>query len=195
MAHCSLLCQNSEARRRLRPLLRAPLKTRRLSASPRLVYLLSCFGRGQDFFRAEKKNNKLNFLWLKIQKKKTLVSVKLFVRTEMAAPILWAPGKCVLSAGKTHVHKIPPFRGGGVFGGGVPILFYGREDFSEKMALLGPPFGPRNLEKSLCGSLFCPFPGNEAHINFSLGAPKRVFWAGAKRFYVEKVDVPFLSHF
>ena len=34
--------------------------------------------------------------------------------------------KCPLSAGKTHVHKIPPF-GGGVFwvfgGGGVPILF------------------------------------------------------------------------
>ena len=34
--------------------------------------------------------------------------------------------KCVLSAGKTHVHKIPRFRGG-VFwvlgGGGVPILF------------------------------------------------------------------------
>ena len=32
---------------------------------------------------------------------------------------------CVLSAGKTHVHKIPPFRGGyfGFWGGGVPILF------------------------------------------------------------------------
>ena len=28
--------------------------------------------------------------------------------------------KCVLSAGKTHVHKIPPFLGGG---GGAPILF------------------------------------------------------------------------
>ena len=36
--------------------------------------------------------------------------------------------KCVRSAGKTHVHKIPRFRGGGDFGfflggGGVPILF------------------------------------------------------------------------
>ena len=36
--------------------------------------------------------------------------------------------QCVLSAGKTQVHKIPRFRGGGVFlgfggGGGVPILF------------------------------------------------------------------------
>ena len=35
---------------------------------------------------------------------------------------------------KSHVHKIPRFRGGilGFWGGGeVPILFYGREDFSE----------------------------------------------------------------
>ena len=48
---------------------------------------------------------------------------------EMAAPILWTPGKCALSAGKTHVHKILVL-GGGVFwvfwgggGGEVPILF------------------------------------------------------------------------
>ena len=35
----------------------------------------------------------------------------------MAAPILWAPGKkCVLSAGTSHVHKIPRFRGGGLLG-------------------------------------------------------------------------------
>ena len=36
-------------------------------------------------------------------------------------------GKVILSAGKTHVHKIPRFRRGGYFGfwggGGVPILF------------------------------------------------------------------------
>ena len=34
--------------------------------------------------------------------------------------------KCVLSPGKTHVHKIPRLGGGGYFGfggGGVPILF------------------------------------------------------------------------
>ena len=34
--------------------------------------------------------------------------------------------KCVLSAGKTHVHKIPRFGGGGILGlggEGVPILF------------------------------------------------------------------------
>ena len=44
------------------------------------------------------------------------------------------PEKCVLSAGKTHVHKIPPFRGGGYLGlGGGECRFYfdGRGDFSE----------------------------------------------------------------
>ena len=50
-----------------------------------------------------------------------------------------ASKKCVLSAGKTHVHKIPPFRGGGVFwvlgGGGVPILFlWARGFFRQKSA-------------------------------------------------------------
>ena len=45
-----------------------------------------------------------------------------------------ASKKCALSAGKTHVHKIPRFRGGGYFGfwgGGGPcrFYFYGREDF------------------------------------------------------------------
>ena len=42
--------------------------------------------------------------------------------------------KCVLSPGKTHVHKIPRF-GGGVLGvflrGGVPILFFWARGFSE----------------------------------------------------------------
>ena len=38
----------------------------------------------------------------------------------MAAPILWAPGKCVLSAGKSHAHKISGFKEGGYFG-----LFWG----------------------------------------------------------------------
>ena len=42
------------------------------------------------------------------------------------------------SAGKTHVHKIPPFKGGGGilgWGGGVPI-FYGRGDFSDQNPVL-----------------------------------------------------------
>ena len=41
---------------------------------------------------------------------------------EMAAPILWAPGKCILSAGKTTPIKFLVLGGGG-FGGEVPIIF------------------------------------------------------------------------
>ena len=55
--------------------------------------------------------------------------------------------KCVLSAGKTHAHKIPRFLGGiwGFFGGGgVPILFYGRKDFSDKV----PGKQPKTARKS-----------------------------------------------
>ena len=41
--------------------------------------------------------------------------------------------KCVLSAEKTHVHKIPRFGGGGILGlaggGECPFYFYGRADF------------------------------------------------------------------
>ena len=47
--------------------------------------------------------------------------------------------KCVLSAGKSHVHKIPRLRGGGYLGfffggagGECRFYFYGREDFSER---------------------------------------------------------------
>ena len=50
--------------------------------------------------------------------------------------------KCVLSAGKTHVHKIPRFRGGvfWVLGGGgeCRFYFYGRADFSDKMGSCDP---------------------------------------------------------
>ena len=45
---------------------------------------------------------------------------------------------------KTHVHKIPPFRGGGIlgFGGGgsADFIFYGREDFSELEKWCSPEF-------------------------------------------------------
>ena len=53
---------------------------------------------------------------------------------EMAAPIVWAPGKCVLSAGKTHVHKIIPFRGGyfGFLGGDPGSADFISWDFSDK---------------------------------------------------------------
>ena len=58
------------------------------------------------------------------------MSVK-FVSTilgpEMAAPILWAPGKMRSFCRKTYVHKIPRFRVGGEFwvwgGGGADFIF------------------------------------------------------------------------
>ena len=57
--------------------------------------------------------------------------------------------KCVLSAGKTHVHKIPRFRGGGVFwvlggggGGECRFYFYGRADFSEVCQSSSPEVPP-----------------------------------------------------
>ena len=61
--------------------------------------------------------------------RKILVSVKFvsaILGPEMAAPILWTPGKNAFFLQENlHVHKIPRFRG--VFwvflGGGVPILF------------------------------------------------------------------------
>ena len=57
---------------------------------------------------------------------------------EMAAPILWAPGKMrsfgVFPQEKPMSIKIPPFRGGGYFGfwgGECRFYFYGREDFPD----------------------------------------------------------------
>ena len=55
---------------------------------------------------------------------------------EMAAPILWTPGKMRPFCRKNHVHKIPRFRGGGILGWGgggkCRFYFYGRGDFSDK---------------------------------------------------------------
>ena len=52
---------------------------------------------------------------------------------EMAAPIVWAPGilAFVLQENR-HAHKIPRFRGGGVFwlfGGGADFIFMGARIF------------------------------------------------------------------
>ena len=63
--------------------------------------------------------------------KEILVSVEFSVRNSGAgngcANFMGTWKNCVLSAGKTHVHKIPRFRGGGYFGfflgGEVRILF------------------------------------------------------------------------
>ena len=62
---------------------------------------------------------------------------------EMAAPILWTPGKMRPLCRKNHVHKIPRFGGGGGIlgfflgggGGECRFYFYGREDFSDSWAL------------------------------------------------------------
>ena len=68
---------------------------------------------------------------------KILVSVKFLsaiLGPETAAPILWTPGNMRPFCRKSHVHKIPCFRGGGYLGGGggkCRFYFYGREDFSE----------------------------------------------------------------
>ena len=56
---------------------------------------------------------------------------------ELAAPILWTPGKMRPFCRQNHVHIIPRFRGGGVFwvflgGGKCRSYFYVREDFSEE---------------------------------------------------------------
>ena len=60
--------------------------------------------------------------------------------------------KCAPSAGKTHVHKIPRFRGGGgILGfGAVPIYFYGRADFSESLAFSGTLFDSPKRSRPIC---------------------------------------------
>ena len=66
-----------------------------------------------------------------------LVSIKFvsaILGPEMAAPILWAPGKMRSFCRKTYVHKIPRFRRGGSFGfggGECRFNFYGRGNFSD----------------------------------------------------------------
>ena len=53
--------------------------------------------------------------------RKILVSVKFasaILGPEMAAPILWTPGKMRSFCRKTYVHKIPHFMGGGSLGFG-----------------------------------------------------------------------------
>ena len=62
---------------------------------------------------------------------------------EMGASILWTPGKMRSFCRKTHVHKIPRFRGGGILGfggggGGVRIFFStGARIFLNLLHILG----------------------------------------------------------
>ena len=70
---------------------------------------------------------------------KILVSVKFLsaiLGTEMAAPILWTPGKMRSFCRKSHFQKIPRFRGGGVFRGrgSADFIFMGARIF-----LIFPP--------------------------------------------------------
>ena len=69
-----------------------------------------------------------------IFRKILLVSVKFvsaILGPEMAAPILWTPGKMRSFCRKNHVRKIPPFKGGGVGGGGgsADFIFMGARIF------------------------------------------------------------------
>ena len=80
----------------------------------------------------------LSFSQQDVLLRKILVSVKFLsaiLGLEMAAPILWTPGKMRPFCRKNHVHEIPHFRGGVNFGfflggGKCRFYFYGREDFS-----------------------------------------------------------------
>ena len=60
---------------------------------------------------------------------------------EMAAPILWTPGKMHLFCRKNHVHKIPRFRGGG---GSADFIFMGARIFLKiRRPAMEPFFGNR----------------------------------------------------
>ena len=78
---------------------------------------------------------------------------------EMAARLLWAPGKMRSFCRKTYVHKISRFRGGGVFwvggGGSADFIFMGAGIFliCSFMNLL---FQKHVSETPVC-SFFCLF--------------------------------------
>ena len=81
----------------------------------------------------------------------------------MAAPILWAPGKMVFFAGKTHAHKIPRFRGMGVFwvlgGEGADIVFMGARIFLKEVRILTPQNRKQKMRK-MENLNFASNPGN-----------------------------------
>ena len=68
--------------------------------------------------------------------------VSVILGPEMAATILWTPGKMRPFCRKSHVHKIPRFRGGGGilgFGGGgsADFIFMGARTFLILFSLPG----------------------------------------------------------
>ena len=103
--------------------------------------------------------------------RKILVSVKFFVRNSGpgngCANFMGAWKTCVLSAGKAHVHKIPPFRGGGVWGGA------------------SPPSGifNKNHPSSPPGASDCRFPSPKQRKKNPESPPRRCFKDPAVVFY------------
>ena len=80
---------------------------------------------------------------------KILVSVKFLsaiLGPEVGASILWTPGKMRSFCRKTHVHKIPRFRGGGVFwvwggwGGSADFVLMGARIFLTKWSKVFAPY-------------------------------------------------------
>ena len=78
------------------------------------------------------------------------MSVKFFVRNSGAgngcANFMGAWRKCVLSAGKIHVRKIPPVRVFFLGGGECRFYFYGREDLSDYYKNRSPRITVRNFQ-------------------------------------------------
>ena len=114
-----------------------------------------------------------------------LVSVKFLsaiLGPEMGASILWTPGKMRSFCRKTHVHKIPRFRGGvfWVFGGGsADFIFMGARIFSE---FFRPKFfhgRPRGMSVPKC-LLFPDLEGLAevfGGLSAGMSGPKLPLWA------------------
>ena len=112
------------------------------SLNPSLVSFFLFFGGGglrRFQLRCHLTSLYPSLLWEGVFIRKILVSAKFvsaILGPETAAPILWAPRiSAFFLQENLHVHKIPRFLGGGVFGfgggGKCRFYFYGRGDFSE----------------------------------------------------------------
>ena len=81
---------------------------------------------------------------------------------EMAAPILWMPGKMRPFCRKNHVHKIPRFRGGGVFwvlgGGSADFIFMGAQIFLKYFASQERVSGGQRKGLTKCNSILPAIP-------------------------------------
>ena len=109
---------------------------------------------------------------------KILVSViflSAILGPEMGASIYGRQEKCVLSAGKTHVHRIPRFGGGvyfGFWGGECRLYFYGRADFSDQRK--GFAIQITNCHPLTFFSVLCLVSGRKHHCQSLESKRKRV---------------------